>query len=105
MGNKFVVKTDHNGLRHFLTQKEINDKKQKWVSKFQAYDIDIEYNKGKMNVVAYALSRKPTITTMEVPKGWKEHLFWEYSINQFACELVNGAIVDDMYKIVDGIIY
>ena len=39
--NKFVVKTDHNSLRHFLTQNDINERKKKWVSKIQAYDFDI----------------------------------------------------------------
>ena len=46
----------------------------KWVSKFQAYEFDIEYKKGKMNLVAYALSRKPCFYAMEVPKGRKEKL-------------------------------
>ena len=45
--NKFVVKTDHNSLRYFLTQKDLNERKHKWVSKIQAFDIDIEYVKGK----------------------------------------------------------
>ena len=27
VGNKFVVKTDHNSLRHFLTQKDLNERK------------------------------------------------------------------------------
>ena len=32
VGNKFVVKTDHNNLRYFLTQKDLIARKQKWVS-------------------------------------------------------------------------
>ena len=56
VGNKFVVKTDHNSLRHFLTQKDLNERKQKWVRKIQAYDFDIEYVKGNNNIVADALS-------------------------------------------------
>ena len=52
VGNKFVVKADHNNLRYFLTQKDLNERKQKWVSKIQAFDFDIEYGKGKNNVVA-----------------------------------------------------
>ena len=54
---KFIVKTDHNSLRFFLSQKDLNDRHQKWVSKLQAYDFDIEYMKGKNNIVADALSR------------------------------------------------
>ena len=47
VGNKFVVKTVHNSRRHFLTQKDLNERKQKWVRKIQDYDFDIEYVKWK----------------------------------------------------------
>ena len=67
-------KTNHNSLIHFLTQKELNDRQQKWVSKFHYYEFDIEYKNGNMNVVVDALSRKPTFYAMEDPKGWKEQL-------------------------------
>lgn len=42
-----MVRTHHNSLRHFLEQNDMNKRKQKWVSKIQAYDCDIEYIKGK----------------------------------------------------------
>ena len=57
VGNKFKIKTDHNSLKYFLEQKELNECQQKWVSKVQAYDFDIEYVKGKNNIVVDALSR------------------------------------------------
>ena len=57
VGNRFVVRTKHNNLRHFLEQKALNERQHKWVSKAQAYDFDIEYVKGKRNVVADALFR------------------------------------------------
>ena len=41
VGNKFVVKTDHNSLRHFLTQKDLNERKKKWVRNMQDYYFDI----------------------------------------------------------------
>ena len=100
-----MVKTNHNNLRHFLTQIERNDRKQKWVSKVQDYEFDIEYKKGKVNVVEDAMSRKPTLSTIEVPMGWKEKLSLEYSRNQFACELIDGSIRADLYKVLDGVIY
>ena len=49
------MKTYHNSLRHFLTQKELNDRQQNWVSNVHSYDFDIEYKKGKMNAVVDAL--------------------------------------------------
>jgi hypothetical protein len=59
VGAKFVVRTDHNSLKYFLDQKDLNERQQKWVSKIQAYDFDIEFVKGKNNVVVDALSRRP----------------------------------------------
>ena len=55
-GNKFVVKTNHNSLRYFLSQKDLNERKQNLVSKIQAFEFDIEYVKGNKNAVDYALS-------------------------------------------------
>ena len=45
VGNKFVVKTNHNSPRHFLTQKDLNERQQKWVRNIKDYDFDIEYVK------------------------------------------------------------
>jgi hypothetical protein len=42
----------------------LNDRQQKWVSKIQAYDFDIEFVKGRKNVVVDALSRRPSIFAM-----------------------------------------
>ena len=86
MGNKFKVKTDHNSLRFFLEQKELNERQQKWVSKVQAYDFEIEYVKGKNNIVADALLWRPaTLSLLEISADWKAHLLVEYSKNRFAC--------------------
>ena len=59
VGSRFKIKTDHNNLKYFLEQKELNEHQEKWVSNVYAYDFEIEYVKGKNNVVAYALSRQP----------------------------------------------
>ena len=62
--------------------------------------------KGKNNIVADALSRKPTThSLMEISADWKSHLLVEYSKNKFACELLDGKVKDDRYKAVDDIIY
>jgi hypothetical protein len=106
VGVKFVVWTDHNSLKYFLEKKDLNERQQKWVSKIQAYDFDIEFVKGKNNVVADALSRRPSAYTMsEILVEWKSHLLVEYSKNKFACELIDGQVQDDRYRLVDDIIY
>ena len=59
VGSKFKIKIDHNNLKYFLEQKALNDRQHKWVNKLQAYYFEIEYVKGKNNIVANALSRRP----------------------------------------------
>ena len=53
--SKFKIKTDHKSLKYFLERKELKERQQKWVSKVQAYDFEIEYVKGKNNVAVDAL--------------------------------------------------
>jgi hypothetical protein len=106
VGDRLVVKIDHNSLRYFLDQKDLNERKQKWVSKIHPYEFDIEYVKGKANVVVDSLSRRPTTCSlMEVSTDWKSHLLVEYSKNQFVCELMYGLIQDDRYWVVDDILF
>jgi hypothetical protein len=64
VGARFVVRSDHNSLKYFLEQKNLNERHQKWVIKIQAYDFDIEFVKGKNNVVADALSGRPSVYAM-----------------------------------------
>lgn len=106
VGSRFVVKTDHNSLRYFLGQKDLNDRQQKWISKIQAYDFEIEYVKGKNNVVADALSRRPEINALSVIiADWKSLLLVEYSMDSFACNVIDGNTEDDKYKVVNDVIY
>ena len=89
-----------------MEQKELNDRQQKWVSKIQAYDFEIEYVKGKNNVVADALSRMPpTMSLINISDDWKSLLLVEYSKDKFACEVLDGQIADDRYRVVDDVIY
>jgi hypothetical protein len=36
---------------------------------------------------------------------WKAHLLVEYSKNRFACQLMDGKIQDDNFKVINDIIY
>jgi hypothetical protein len=106
VGNIFVVKTDHNSLKYFLDQKDLSERQQKWVSKIQAFDFDIEYVKGKRNVIADSLSRRPTsCSMMDICTDWKAHLLVEYSKNRFTCEVMDGQVVDDRYWVLDDVIF
>ena len=103
VGNRFRVRTDHNSLRFFLEQKQLQERQQKWISKIQAYDFDIEYVKGKNNVVADALSRRPaTLSLMSLDTDWRARLLVEYSKDRFACEVLREEVLfwSKMQKIV-----
>ena len=106
MGNRFRVRIDHNSLRFFLEQKQLQERQQKWIKKIQDYDFDIEYVKGKNNVVADALLHRPaTLSLMSLDIDWRARLLVEYSKDRFACEVLDGQVADDRYRVVDEIIY
>jgi hypothetical protein len=37
--------------------------------------------------------------------NWKSHLLVEYSKNKFACEVMDGKIQDDQYRVIDDVIF
>jgi hypothetical protein len=105
VGAKILVRTNHNSLKYFLEKKDLNERQQKWVRKIQAYDFDIEFVKGKNNVFVDALSRISSFYSMtNISVNWKAHLLVDYSKNKFACELMDGHVQYDSYKIIDDII-
>ena len=79
--------------------------KKKRVSKIQEFDFDIEYVEGKNNVVKDSLSRRPSISLMDVAEDWKAILEVEYAKDKISCELFDGTNHDDRYKVLEGIIY
>ena len=67
--------------------------------KIQEFKFDIEYVKGKNNVVADSLSRRPSISIMDVTKNWKAILEVEYAKDKFYCDIFYGNNHDDRYKV------
>jgi len=88
VGNMFRVRIDHNILKFFLEQKQLQERQQKWISKIQAYDFDIEYVKGKNNMVVNSLSCRPaTSSLMSLDIDWRAQLLVKYSKDRFSCEV------------------
>jgi hypothetical protein len=57
-------------------------------------------------VVGDALSRRPSIYAMtDVSVDWKDLLVMEDSKNQFVCQVLDGKIQDDNFRVIDDIIY
>jgi hypothetical protein len=57
LGSKFTVRTDHKSLEYFKTQPSLSARQSRWKDFLANFDFDIEYVKGKANVVADGLSR------------------------------------------------
>ncbi|KAK8597279.1 hypothetical protein V6N12_065751 [Hibiscus sabdariffa] len=58
--------TDHKSLRYVLTQKDLNLRQRRWMELLKDYDLVIDYQLGKANVVADALSRKPNSASLAI---------------------------------------
>jgi hypothetical protein len=57
LGRKFVLMTDHCGLRYLFDQPKLNTRQARWMALLSEFDFEIKHIKGKENKVADALSR------------------------------------------------
>ena len=66
MGAHYKIYTNHKSLKYFFTQKELNIRQQRWLEFVKDYDCEINYHPEKANVVADALSRKPSLSALRI---------------------------------------
>jgi hypothetical protein len=57
LGRRFVLMTDHCGLRNLFDQPKLNARKSRWMALLSDFDFEIKHIKGKENRVVDALSR------------------------------------------------
>lgn len=79
LGQQFIIRTDHQAIKHIAEQKITTNLQQRWLSKLLGYDYLVTYKKGKENLVADALSRVHEIegectAMITVKPTWKEEL-------------------------------
>jgi hypothetical protein len=75
VGRNFELKMDHQSLKHLFTQRDMNARQRRWSEFMSEYDFGISYIKGKENVVADALSRRPCIFSLVTLKvNLREHV-------------------------------
>ena len=112
MGQMFIIKTDHEALKHFMEQKLTTILQQKWLSKMLGFDYVILYRKGKENLAADALSRvhekEMECTAVHITShNWKEELKTSLEGDSMVQELLaqlsitghlpsNYSLVDDL---------
>ena len=61
--------------------------------------------KGRNNIVADALSQRPSFSLMDIAKNWKDMLLVKYDKDKFACDVLYGLMGDDKYIILNGMKY
>jgi hypothetical protein len=49
MGNRFELRTDHNGLKYLFDQPTLNARQSRWLEFLCECDFDIKHIKGKEN--------------------------------------------------------
>ena len=66
LGADFVVKTDHQSLRYFLTQTKLSKKHFKWANLLSMFHFQIVYVPGVQNRTTDALSRRPQVHNIAI---------------------------------------
>src|ERR687884_505498 len=89
-GQKFRVNTDHKSLTYWQTQPIISRRQVRWSELLAEYDFDIEYQPGKTNVVADAMTRLNLISNVSLEQGLVE------SIRKYTTEEVEDD--DEIFK-------
>ena len=107
-GSKFTCKvlTDHRSLTHFFTQPTLSERQARWSEFLSEFDFTIEYQEGKKNVVADALSRRPdhapdaalniiafAALVSNVSTTFVDEIRAAYKIDQLASSIIKGVIV------------
>jgi hypothetical protein len=57
LGRKFVLMTDHYGLRYLFDQPKLNSRQARWMAFLSKFHFEIKHIKGKENKVSDVLSR------------------------------------------------
>jgi hypothetical protein len=58
-GQRVTVESDQQALSWFFSQAHLDKQQARWLAALQAYDLELHYVKGRYNLVADALSRRP----------------------------------------------
>lgn len=74
-GSPILVRTDHESLKHFKTQAQVNRRLARFVDEVEFFDCYIIYRPGKDQLAADSLSRKPNTTDDEETPETEPALF------------------------------
>jgi hypothetical protein len=64
IGKRCDVYSDHKRLKYIFTQPDLNLRQRRWLELIKDYDLGINYQPGKANVVADALSKRSHVNML-----------------------------------------
>jgi hypothetical protein len=82
LGRKFVLMTDHSGLRYLFDQPKLNVRQARWMDLPSEFDFEIKHIKGKENRVVDALSRSMKVVHLEVVSANESNIKERVKISQ-----------------------
>eukprot|EP00253_Pinus_taeda_P016360 PITA_16360 len=74
LGRRFVLMSDHIGLRYLFDQPNLNVRQSRWLETCIEFDFDIKYIKGKENRVSYYLSRRVQVNHIAAMSSYETDL-------------------------------
>ena len=66
LGTPFILRTDHQSLKYFMTQTKMSDKQMRWANVLSQFNFHIAHIAGKHNQVADALSQRPKVNVVSI---------------------------------------
>ncbi|MCO5594117.1 hypothetical protein L7F22_048138 [Adiantum nelumboides] len=66
LGTPFILRTDHQSLKYFMTQTKLFNKQMRWANFLSRFNFHIAHIAGKHNQVADALSRPPKVNAVSI---------------------------------------
>ncbi len=81
-GEQFTIETDHESLQYLQTQPQLSKRQIRWLETLSQFTYTMQYKKGKDNIVADALSRRP------------DHKADEQEMSAMSASRTSAAIVD-----------
>ncbi|MCO5562904.1 hypothetical protein L7F22_016540 [Adiantum nelumboides] len=66
LGTPFILQTDHQNLKYFMTQTKLSDKQMRWANSLSRFNFHIAHIAGKHNQVADALLKRPKVNAVSI---------------------------------------
>ena len=76
-GVQFKWITDHKGLVHLLSQRNLSGRQARWIEKISEFSFEVEYVAGSENVVADALSRMYSADSLGTIRAKSEYTYFD----------------------------